>query len=65
MRRDFESVSSSIRVQDLVGINAQVAKGIDGDQDMANVGVDFAMLKPFLQVVVDGFIGDLAQQGEI
>lgn len=61
MRRNFESISASIRVEDLVGIDAQVPKGIDRDQHMANVGVDFAMFKTLLQVVVDGFIGDLAQ----
>ena len=32
---------------------------------MANIGIDLAMFKPFLQVIVDGFIGDFAQKREI
>lgn len=32
---------------------------------MANVGVDLAMLESLLQVVVDCFVGDLAEQSQI
>jgi hypothetical protein len=32
---------------------------------MANVGVYFCILKAFLQVVVDGFVGDLADERKI
>lgn len=65
MRRDFETISAAVRVQDGIGVYAQVSKGIDGHQDVADVCVDFAILETFLQVLVDSLIGDLAQQGEI
>jgi len=65
MRGDFETISAPIGVQDLIGVNTQVSEGIDRDQHMADVGVDFAMLETFLQVVVDSFVGDFAQEGEI
>jgi hypothetical protein len=65
MGRDFEPVPAAIRVENLVCVNSQVSEGIDGDEHMANVGVDLAVLEALLQVVVDGLVGDLAQQRQI
>ncbi len=65
MRRDLESVSASIRVQHLIGLDSQIPEWVNRDQHMDDVGVDLPMFESLLEVVVDCFIGDFAQQREI
>lgn len=62
---DLESIASAVGIEHGIGVDTQVSKRIDGHQDMANVGIDFAMLESLFQVLVDGFVGDLAEQCQI
>lgn len=61
----LETITPSIRIQHSISVDAQVSERVDRNQHMADVRVYLSMLEPFLQVVVYGFVGDLAQQSKI
>ena len=48
VRGHLEAVLALVGLEDLVGVDAEVAKGVDGDQDMADVGVYLAALEALL-----------------
>lgn len=39
MRCHLEAILAAIRVQDFIGVDWEQAEGIDGDEDMADVGL--------------------------
>jgi len=65
VRGHLEAVLPLVTLEDVVGVDAQVAERVDGDQDMPDIGVYLATLEALLQVFVDSFVGDLAQQGQV
>ena len=65
MRGDFQPVLPFVRIEDRIGVDAQIAEGVDGDQHMADIGVDFGIFESLFQIVVYGFIRDLADQREV
>lgn len=65
MRWHLQTILPSIAIQHRLCVDTQIPKRIDGNQDMANVCVDFAILKALLQVLVDCLIGYFAQQCQI
>lgn len=62
---DLESIASAVGIEHGIGVDTQVSERIDGHQDVSDIGVDFAMLESLFQVLIDGFVGDLAEQCQI
>jgi hypothetical protein len=48
VRGHLETVLPLVAVEHLVGVDAQVPEGVDGDEHMADVGVDLSALEPLL-----------------
>ena len=45
--------------------NGRTSEGVDGDEHSADVGVNFAVLPPFLKVLVDALVRDGGEEGHI
>jgi hypothetical protein len=58
VRRHFQAVLVSVGFQSLVVINRQEAERVDRDQDVTDIGVNISILESFLEVIVDGIVGD-------
>ena len=39
VRSDFEAVLAAVRVEDFVGVDGEEAEGVDGDEDVPDVGL--------------------------
>jgi hypothetical protein len=61
----LETVLAHVALEDLVGIDTQIPEGVDGDQHMANIGINLGAFESLLQVLIDGLVGDLTQQSQI
>ena len=60
-----KTVLALVGFEDLVGVDAEVPEGVDGNQDMADIGVYFTSFESLFQVLVDGFVGYFAQEGQV
>ena len=43
----------------------RTSEGIDGDEHSADVGVDFAILPPFLEILIDALVRDGSEESHI
>ena len=65
MWRHLQAVLAAVRTQDVVRVYSQIAKWIHGNEHVTDVGVNFGIREPHLQVAIDGFVRDLRQQSHI
>jgi len=65
MGRDLQPVLALVAVQYLVGVYTQITEWIDRHQHVSNICVNVAIFETLLEVVVDGLVGDFADQREI
>ena len=65
MRRHFQAVLATVRIEDLGSLDTEVSEGIDRYEDVSDVGIDFLILKSSPEIVVDAVIGDGTEQGHV
>ncbi len=55
----LETVLASIGLEDVFGVDTEIAERVDRDEYIADVGIDFCILETLLEILVDSFVGDL------
>ncbi len=61
----LETVLASIGLEDVFGVDTEIAERVDRDEYIADVGIDFCILETLLEILVDSFVVTLDMPGHI
>lgn len=65
VRWEFPQTMTSITVDHLWGVKAELLVGVDGDEDGRNPRVNLVTFKPMVKVLYDPFLGAGIMKGKI